>query len=415
MTGAVHLVVWGLDEFGGMEHHVAALAFALAEAKRPVTLFCEMPVPAFNRYARDLRAAGIEVVAPSRIRHTVAAWLEQRRLYRLVAGLNAPPSNGWPGIEEEYRRYQYAPASTFGLLRALARRPAPSVVHVHGCRLAPHRVLQWAAGRAIPTVYTEHLTIADWAEPWDPAAPMVVAATADIIACVSEHSRDSLAERLPLPRAIHLARHLIGDPGPPSARRPVPRTILAVGRLAPYKGHDVLLQAAALLRDEGVAFRLAIAGGGDRTGLEALRSSLGLENHVDLLGPIDPPGVAGLWRKADVAVSASLTEGLPVTMVEAMAHGCAIVATRVGGIPELIHDNANGLLVPPGDPVALAAALARVMREPGLASRLGAAARQNFERDWSGAAVTAQALALYVDAARSFAVRRKVMAADAQS
>jgi glycosyltransferase involved in cell wall biosynthesis len=85
-----------------------------------------------------------------------------------------------------------------------------------------------------------------------------------------------------------------------------------------------------------------------------------------------------LLSRASVFVLPSYAEGLPMSVLEAMAAGCPVVATRVGGIPDLITDGVDGLLVPPGDPHALAAALERILRDPAFARQLGNAARQTI-------------------------------------
>ncbi len=413
----VFLVVWWFDRFGGMERHVADLALALDTQGVKVTVFCERPLPRDNRYAARLRAAGVQVAAPS----AVAALLDDSRLYRRLSDHVAART---PFRRRAGRDRLRAP-STHRLLSAMdraARAAAPSVVHIHGCRLGQRQVLQWAAARGIPSVYTEHLTIADWGGPADPGSPEIFASTADALACVSVRSRDSLRAALPAPRDIAVVRHVIDDPlvdapvsGPAAAGAALADTpvgwarLLAVGRLAPHKGYGTLLHALARLRDDGLRFHLRIAGGGDqRAELEALRDRLGLGGAVTFLGAVAPERIDDLWRATDIAVLASLTEGLPLTIVEAMAHARTIVATRVGGIPEIIADGENGLLVAPDDAESLAAALRRVILDPDLAARLAAAARRAFEAGgWSREAVAARTIAIYGDAARRCAARQR--------
>ncbi len=395
MTPAhVYFVVWWFDRFGGMERHVTDIAKALARTGVRVSVFSETPLARSNQYASELRQAGISVFAPHRIAYALTEQLQRSRAFQ------RGPMSQTAGF-------------LFRALERHARRSPPDIVHVHGCRMGQHGVIQWAASHRYPSVYTEHVTIADWGGPFVPESPRILATAADAIACVSEYSRASLLGYLPWPRDVHVARHIIRDPRPPDladvgpcppvawrAGRPV--SILAVGRLVSHKGYDTLFQAAALLREEGMALDIRIAGEGEqRAALEALRARLGLADAVTFLGQVDPSRISALWREADIGVMPSLTEGLPLSLVEAMAQAKPIIATRVGGIPEVIRHEHNGLLVESGDAVQLASAIARVVRDPALATRLAAEARKSFETDgWSESSVTEQTLAIY-DEARS--------------
>jgi glycosyltransferase involved in cell wall biosynthesis len=99
-------------------------------------------------------------------------------------------------------------------------------------------------------------------------------------------------------------------------------------------------------------------------------------------------------RAADVFVLPAISEGLPMALLEAMAYGLAIVATEVGGVPDVVSDDSQGLLVPPRDPVALAAALGRIGEDVAMRVRLGAAAKERSE-EFSPAAVAEQLGAIY--------------------
>jgi glycosyltransferase involved in cell wall biosynthesis len=143
------------------------------------------------------------------------------------------------------------------------------------------------------------------------------------------------------------------------------------GRLIPGKGADYLIEAVARL-GRGAHVRARIAGEGpERPGLEALARSLQVEESVDFCGLVhDMPG---FWRSVDVAVvpSAEFTEACPMTPLEAMACARPVVATRNGGLPELVVDGDTGLLVNPADPNDLAQALSRYAEDRGLARRHG--------------------------------------------
>lgn len=148
------------------------------------------------------------------------------------------------------------------------------------------------------------------------------------------------------------------------------RVILIVGRLSLEKDHLALLRAVAALpmRDH---LRLVIVGDGpERAAIETLAKSLGMEHVVLLVG--QQPSAEPFYGIADFAVLSSRTEGSPNALLEAMAAGVPVVATRVGGIPEIVDDGVSALLVPPGDPTALSAALQKLLADPALVRRLRA-------------------------------------------
>jgi glycosyltransferase involved in cell wall biosynthesis len=154
-------------------------------------------------------------------------------------------------------------------------------------------------------------------------------------------------------------------------------TLAFAGRLTAQKSLDVALDAVAAT--DGVA--LVIAGDGDeRAGLERRVSELALGDRVRFLGPVARGSVLELFSAADAAVLSSAWENFPHTAVEALAVGTPVIASAVGGVPEVVTDGENGLLVPPGDPEALAAAIRRFVSDDALRSRTRAAAAASVER-----------------------------------
>ena len=180
---------------------------------------------------------------------------------------------------------------------------------------------------------------------------------------------------------------------------PHPRPyVAAVGRLVPQKGFDVLLEAFARL--DAPEVDLLIAGDGpERRRLEALRERLGLGARVHLLGAVDRATVASLYRGARLVACPSRWEGLPLVCLEAMASGRAVVASRVDGIPDAVGDGETGLLVPPEDPVVLAAALGALLEDGPRRERLGARGRALVCAELTWASVAERYLAVLADAA----------------
>lgn len=168
-----------------------------------------------------------------------------------------------------------------------------------------------------------------------------------------------------------------------------PPRIITVGRLVEKKGFDVLVDACALLRDQGRRFDCQIIGAGEgRAALENQIQRLGLAEQVMLLGPRPQGEVVRLVQDAAVFAAPCVVgsdgnrDGMPTVLLEAMALGTPCVATDVTGIPELIAHGESGLLVPQRDPVALAAALARLLDDEPLRLRLSLTARERIVADF---------------------------------
>jgi glycogen(starch) synthase len=156
-----------------------------------------------------------------------------------------------------------------------------------------------------------------------------------------------------------------------------PGTFVFVGRLTRQKHLDVAIEAVA--RVPGA--RLLVVGDGpDRLRLEGLTRSSGADGRITFLGSRPRDEALALVAGADAALLTSAWENFPHAAVEALSVGVPVVSTAVGGVPEIVRDGGNGLLVPPGSSDAVAAALTRVLEETGLRARLAAAARPSVAR-----------------------------------
>ena len=160
--------------------------------------------------------------------------------------------------------------------------------------------------------------------------------------------------------------------------------VLFVGRLARPKGVPILLDAIAKLRESHPDVRLSIVGDGpDRQQLESTARTLGVESQVRFLGYQSQSQVRELLKQSDVFAMASFAEGIPVVLMEAMASGVPVVATRIAGIPELVEDGRSGFLVSPGDSAALAHRIGQLLDDPDLRTTFAAPARLKIERDFN--------------------------------
>jgi glycosyltransferase involved in cell wall biosynthesis len=204
---------------------------------------------------------------------------------------------------------------------------------------------------------------------------------ASFVICVSDFGRSQLmglVEQEHWPK-LHVVRCGIDTERFRSAAtraRTDPVRLLAVGRLHPVKGHAILLEALRLLLDEGVSVALTLVGDGPlRASLERRAAELGVGNAVTFAGNVGQDAILDFYEAADVFCLPSFGEGIPVVLMEAMAMRLPVVASGVMGIPELVDDGLNGLLVPPGRPDRLAAALGRLIDEPALRRELGESGR----------------------------------------
>jgi glycosyltransferase involved in cell wall biosynthesis len=292
-------------------------------------------------------------------------------------------------------------------LRAILRRGRYDVVHFHTARA--HALAPFARGFARALVVTRRMDY----RPNRLFAPYLYNRAVDGVAAISRAVADALAEARVarervtiIPSGVDTQRFR-----PPTAQeRAAARTALGisadtvaigtVGMLEPRKGHRVLLDALAILARERAArpncapLACFVAGDGHlREALERAAAESRLAGVVRWLGRIDDPRRL-LWA-LDIFAFPSLKEGLGVAMLEAAACGLAAVASDVGGLRETVERERTALLVAPGDPAALAAALARLREDPAARAALGACARERMVKSFSMAMMAARTLEFY--------------------
>jgi glycosyltransferase involved in cell wall biosynthesis len=357
---------------GGAERVVWELATRLPSSRFVVRVWLS-PDPGVDELAAGLAARGIAV-------ERVAEVVSRR---------------DWRGMLATWRR-----------LRALA----PRLLHIHHVRPGADRYLAAIAGLArVPhVVITEHAVSATP----DPRARRLKRREleeASAVTTVCAAVADALVAGCGVDRALMRVVANGADPPDAAAEAPAARALrqalgartdrplwVMAARLETRKGHEVLLEALASLRARGVDFVAALAGSGSLE--DALRRrvhDLALMDHVHFLGTLDEVGP--LLAAGDAVVLPSLEESLPLTLLEAMVRARPVVASAVGGIPEVVEDGVSGLLVPSGRPDALATALDRLRRHPRDAEALGLAAAARVRDDFTWARVVERFEAVYDD------------------
>ena len=225
---------------------------------------------------------------------------------------------------------------------------------------------------------------------------------ADFVACVSYFGM-AQAMRLTAPalwQKLRLVRCAI-DPfalpaKPAGAAAPATLRLVCVGRLSPEKGHAGLLDALATLTPAHPGLHLTIVGGGpEGAALKARVAALGVADAVTFAGRLHEAATLETIAGADGLVLASFMEGLPIVLMEAMALGVPVIASRVAGIPELVTDGETGLLFDPANWPALAACIARLADEPALGPRLAAAAKGKVAAEFAYPAAAETLAALF--------------------
>ncbi|WP_343640230.1 glycosyltransferase [Roseateles sp.] len=273
----------------------------------------------------------------------------------------------------------WAHLATIWALRRLCEQLRPDVLMAHGF---PEHLLGRRAGRlaGVPVlVQVEHNSRERYTPCKRAQARRLSAASARLVG-VSEGVRRRLVDlgmpaekTMAIPNGIRLDRFAAADERPADRREP---GIVMSARFARQKDPRTLVRAMAVLRERGLRPPLYLAGGGKdayRHGTERLTRQLGLDGQVHFLG--HHGDIPGLLMNQRIFVLSTHWEGMPLALLEAMAAGCACVASLVPGVEGVLEDGRTGLLVPEADPVALAGAIERLLRDPSLAARLGAAAR----------------------------------------
>jgi glycosyltransferase involved in cell wall biosynthesis len=285
-------------------------------------------------------------------------------------------------------------------LRRLVAVEDPQVIHLHTSRA--HAMSPWLGRYARCAVVTRRM---DYPLRRSLRTEFLYNRSVAAVVAISEDVRRRLLAAGVRPERICVIHSAVEPPAglPGGAGRSAARVrfgladgaiIGVVAALERRKGHDVLLRALACLREAVPRLRCLICGdGSERASLERLADELGVRDVARFLG--EQRQVADVLAALDVFVQPSRYEGLGVALLEAMAAGLPVVASRVGGIPETVQAGRTGLLVPAEDPEALAAAITELLRDPDRAARMGAEGRKRVLAEFSMEAMTDRYERLY--------------------
>ena len=283
----------------------------------------------------------------------------------------------------------YQPAQFASLLREFA----PDLLHAHFATEPTAAARDLAKDLGVPFLFTAHgydirrKAPADFAERAAAARAVVTVSNANA-RCIAGSFGVPLDRIHVIPCGVDTDRFRPADGrgagGHDTASRTTVPFIVNVARHVRVKNLGLLLEACALLRRRNTRFRCVLVGDGPLRGeLQEKSRRLGLQSCLKFTGALKQAEVINWWRRASVAALTSDNEGMPVCLMEAAACGVPAVATAVGGVPELVQDGVTGLLTRPGDAADLASALATILANPRFGFRLGRAARERVEQQFS--------------------------------
>jgi glycosyltransferase involved in cell wall biosynthesis len=321
-------------------------------------------------------------------------WLQSRRLPGYFAALAA-----W--FSDLKRDPTPNRIRRFGQALVLAAELPQDIGHIHAhflhtpASVARYTALLTGLGWTVSAHARDIWTLPEWEK-------RAKLAEAKWIVTCTEIARSHLADLMSQPDAVGLCYHGLdfgrfGAPPRHANRRDgndphQPVLILSVGRAVAKKGYNDLLDALALLPADLEWRFVHIGGGALAAALRSKAERLGLSHRIEWRGAMTQPEVLAAYREADLFVLASKVvkdgdrDGLPNVLIEAQSQRLACVSTDVSAIPELVEQDVTGLLVPPGNPIALAEALERLIRDPEERARLGAAGENRVRCHFSMAA-----------------------------
>jgi len=404
------MISYDMQDFGGLEEYAINLAIGLKQQNQDVSYMSMAWVDPENQYFRRLNDAGITLVQPPKwISDLASDWETKERVLRNVMLFFSPLTffmglgvsiikkrsikDAWNSaynwlkgkLMDGFIGHDYRKFLGRMLLNRWNSRWHPEIIHIQGYTTSLLFVIGWSYAAKIPVVYEEHQTPDpqfNWWKGFETAINK-----ADRVIAVSEKSADGLRDVCKVTRPIVVRGPLLSDPFATGWQKEDNHlnasslTITTVARLYVTKGLNHLLDAAAIVREKHPQVEFKIYGEGElRHELLIQAQTLGLNGEKILMGAFTSREELGkIMSQTDIFLLSSVLEGQPLALVEAMAYGCPIVSTNVGGIPEIITDGVNGLLCEPADAQCLAEKIQTLINDPVLRKQLGQAARDFYK------------------------------------
>jgi len=406
---SVVLADMAMETHGGVADSIANLANRLRQYGVCPIVLLHNPVSNDHPYVRFMRKQGVPVWAVSEAQAYVAV-----RVFQFLAFCLWPVAI----IDAWLRRKTLAASrqSVWGVLRRVGywgvraifcyRLCSARVIHraglVHFFKPDMWPALQWMKLMRLKTLYTEET---------DPLKETLYyyaglrghKSCLDKVTAVSSASAHGIQSILGEPGKIPVIPNMVDLAFPPSEPLsqyvPVAEHCAMIGliaRLSPEKDVDTFLQACQRVLVRIPRAQFVIAGDGpERSRLTDLSRRLGIEEAVTFAGAFAKEDLPEIMAELDIVALSSMYEGLPVALLEAMAFGKPVVATAVGGVPEVVEDGVTGFLVPPHSPDALADALCHLIGDTELRLRMGFAGRKRYQDHFTPEAVVPQYVEVY--------------------
>jgi sugar transferase (PEP-CTERM/EpsH1 system associated) len=306
---------------------------------------------------------------------------------------------GWPVIALG-QRPGVEPATSVRLAQ-LFRRSKPRIVHTHNTKPLLYAVPAAHLTGVQTIIHTRHGQRHGATRRQNFLFNLAARWVDRVVSVSSDSAQIALQQGLPSEKLVTIHNGIDLPLFPPAG--PLPSgPVVFVGRLSPEKDLPTLLRAAAIAASEEPSFRLHLAGAGPSLSeLQRLAAQLGVGHRVGFLG--HNTDISAILAQASLFVLSSVTEGVSLALLEAMACRLPVVATAVGGNVEVVIDGETGLLVPPRSPAALAGAMLKLYRQPELARRMGVAGRKRVEARFDSRRMVAEYESLYLPGQSSLA------------